>query len=401
MAKYPVEISDTEGTNDAINYLLSGPSGLGQNFKGSSAYVPSDLTGNFRPPFSILAPTAPAYANLYVPPIALSTAERLDGFTWKFTFASPMVAPFALGQGPFVAGVVTADNTVILNSLTAFTVASGTKALTATTNYYSNVPTTVLTGSGSGLVLSFVVYTSPSEPYANGPGYTNIDVFASASGSGFVPGDTVRVLGTAIGGASPANDLVLTVVEVTNDYNGDYYSGPGVVECTTTHVIIRTQTSYPDPGPGTGGTISLTSMGYDISTDSNAKVVVAGATDRVFISGQLSSTISYDTASITDLTYRIRLNRLKGFITSDPSNPEYRFVPDATIAEKTFTFNSLAIGTGTTSEVDAIFTAVIDEPDPGYYWYIIEIRFDADPVGLEVTSSRQTLRSLSVQVVKE
>jgi len=396
MAKYPVEISDKEGTNDAINYLLSGPSGLGQNFKGFSAYVPSDLTGNFRPPFSILAPTSPAYANLYVAPITLSTAERLDGYTWKFTFAAPVAAPFALGQGPLVSGVVTANDRVVLDETAATTITSGTKATSATSVTYTNVATTVLTGSGSGLVLTITVGSGAATPYTT----LNTGVLATASGTGFAVGDTVKVLGTALGGATPANDLVLTIAEVTNDYNGDYYGGPGVVECSTTYVIIRTSSSYPDPGPGTGGTISLSSMGFDISTDCNAKVVVSGATDRVFISGQLASTISYDTGVSTDLTYRIRVNRLKGFITSDPTNPEYRFSFDATIAEKTFTFTGLS-GTGTTAEVDAIFTAVIDEPDPGYYWYIIEVRFDADPVGLEVTSSRELLRSLSVQVVKE
>ena len=398
MAKYPVEISDAEGTNDAINYLLSGPSGLGQNFKGFSTYLPSDLTGNFRPPFSIAAATSPAYANLYVAPIALSTSERLDGYTWKFNFVTPMAPPFALGQGPLVSGVTTAIDTVVLDDPDATTITSGTKATSALPVNYTNVATTVLTGSGSGLVLTVQVGDGPAAPYTT----FNTGVLATASGTGFAVGDTVKVLGTALGGATPANDLVLTIAAVTNDYNGDYYSGPGVVECTTDYVIIRTQSSYPNPGPGTGGTISLSSMGFSISTDCNAKVTVSGGTDRVFISGQLASDISYDCFAepSTDLTYRVRVNRLKGSITSDPTNPEYRFNPDATIAEKTFRFAGIS-GTGTTAEVDAIFTSIIDEPDPGYYWYIIEVRFDADPSGAEVTSSRQFLRSLSAQVVKE
>ena len=36
-AKYPVDIGDDEGIVDAVNYLLSGPSGLGQNFSGFSS----------------------------------------------------------------------------------------------------------------------------------------------------------------------------------------------------------------------------------------------------------------------------------------------------------------------------------------------------------------------------
>jgi len=400
MAKYPVEISDAEGTNDAINYLLSGPSGLGQNFKGFSTYLPSDLTGNFRPPFSIAALTSPAYANLYVPPIPLSSSERLNGFTWKFTFVTPMAPPFALGQGPLISGVTTAVDTVPLDDVDATSVTSGTKAASALPVNYTNVATTVLTGSGSGLVLTVQVGDSVlPEPYTN----FNTGVTATASGTGFAVGDTVKVLGTALGGATPANDLVLTIDAVTNEYNGDYYNGPGVVECTTDYCIIRTNRSFPDPGPGTGGTISLSSMGFDISTDCNAKVTVSGGTDRVFISGQLASNISYDCflEPSTDLTYTVSVNRLKGSITSDPVNPEYRFSYDGTIALKTFTFPALAAGTGTTAEVDAIFTSIIDQPAPGYYWYLIEVSFSGDPYGIEVTSSRQFLRSLSAQVVKE
>ena len=32
-AKYPVDIGDEEGIVDAVNYLLSGPSGLDKTFK--------------------------------------------------------------------------------------------------------------------------------------------------------------------------------------------------------------------------------------------------------------------------------------------------------------------------------------------------------------------------------
>lgn len=598
MAKYPVEHTDSDGTNDAVNYLLSGPAGLGQNFKGFSTYFPSDLTGNFRPPFTIAAPTSVAYANLYVPPIPLSTSEKLSGNTWKFNFATPMAPPFALGQGPFVNNVVTAIDTVVLDDPDAFTIDSGTKATSALPVTYTNVATTVLTGSGSGLVLTITVGDGVAAPYTT----FNTGILATASGTGWASGDTVKVLGTALGGATPANDLYLTIDFVTSLYDGDYYNGPGVVECTTDYVILRTQSNFPDPGPGTGGTISLSSMGFDMSTDCNAKVTVSGGTDRVFISGQLNGALSYITSEPTDLTYRVRVNRLKGFITDDPTNPEYRFSQSVTIAEKTFNFtglepttNQIALleitsgtnhvprttfprvynvtpsatsgagvnaefaieirpniaqsttglssggpyftpgpaatyrdapwndhvvtnitGSGTeatvtvtsaspdfiagqsirltdcspyngtyrltsatsttlkfdttetgtfapganptaqnaffnvvititnagegfeigdtitisgadiggaegindlvltvtnvttpassvtqTAEVDAVFTAIIDEPDPGYYWYLIEVRFDSDPSDAEVTSARFGYRSFSAQVVKE
>lgn len=101
-AKYPVDIGDDEGIVDAVNYLLSGPAGLGQNFAGYSSYDEAWLTGNFRAPY-----TVNSLANLYVAPISLSTSEMLDGRTYKFTFSSAQAAPpFANGNGIEVASVL-------------------------------------------------------------------------------------------------------------------------------------------------------------------------------------------------------------------------------------------------------------------------------------------------------
>lgn len=94
MAKYPVEIEDKEGIVDAVNYLLSGPAGLGQNFAGFSSSTSAFLTGNFRVPY-----TNATAVPTYVAPIALSQAEMLDGRTFKFTFASTqLVPPFQPGN---------------------------------------------------------------------------------------------------------------------------------------------------------------------------------------------------------------------------------------------------------------------------------------------------------------
>lgn len=93
MAKYPVEITDNEGIVDAINYVLSGPAGLGQNFAGFSSSTTGWLTGNFRVPYS-----SETFVPTYVAPITLSSAEMLDGRTFKFTFATTQASP------PFQAG---------------------------------------------------------------------------------------------------------------------------------------------------------------------------------------------------------------------------------------------------------------------------------------------------------
>jgi hypothetical protein len=288
MAQYPVT-TDPQYNDIAqsINTLLSGPSGLGQNFAGFSAYTPAYLTGNYRIPFS-----QSTLANLYVPPIPLSTSEMLDGRTFKFTFSSPQSSiPFSLGSPIYINGVS--------------------------------------------------------------------DSF----------------------------------------YNGQYYP-IGVTECTTTYVVCRTNGTYSIESPSTGGTAEFTAMNFLNSTDSNARVTVTGATDRVFISAQCDQIISYTTSDLDNLTVSVQINRYKGFLNQDPTNPDYLFNFDQTVSKKDYVFNGLT-GTGTLPIIEPIFATIIDRPVPGFYWYILELYFSTTNNLLQVTSDELKLRDLSAQVVKQ
>jgi hypothetical protein len=291
MSKFPVEISDDDGIAGAVNYLLSGPQGLGQFFKGFSSYTDSYLTGNFRVPY-----TQPTAAALYVSAISLSNAEQLDDRTIKYTFAAPQATPpFSLGNGLTVDSIVPAD----WNS--------------------SNLNTGTI----------------------------------------------------------------------------------GVVECTTNYVIVRNRDSLPVlPLYVSGGNISYTSSNFLLSTDCNARVIVTGATDRVFISAQLNNIISYTATVISNVTYKVQINRYYSVPNYDPTNPDYLFVFDKTISQKTYNYTGLT-GTATLPEIETIFTTVIDNPRPNYYWYILEIEVDTDVGDLEITECKFNLRSLSAQVVKE
>ena len=101
MANFPVESSDTTGIIDGLNYVLSGPGGLGQDFGGFGSFTTAYLTGNFRLPYSSTIPV-----NLYVAPIALGTATQLSADTFEYEFASPQPSPpFVPGQTVLIAGV--------------------------------------------------------------------------------------------------------------------------------------------------------------------------------------------------------------------------------------------------------------------------------------------------------
>jgi hypothetical protein len=292
MSKFPVESTDSEGIRDAVNYLLSGPGGLGQNFAGFSSYATAYLTGNFRIPFSQATP-----AELYVAPIALDTTEMLDRRTVKLTFASAQPAPpFSLGNGLTVSG------------------------------------------------LSF-----------------------------------------------DYEDMLIDAVQI------------GVVQCTDDYVIVRLQLDYPLLAPESGGTVEYFTTGnFFNSTDCDCRVTVSGATDRVFVSAQIDNIISYEVFDAPAiLTYTVAIRRFTGFNNLDPTNPDFLFATPFTVAEKVYEFDALS-GTGTLPLTETIFATFIDEPDPGYYRYILEVKFRNNLGGdMQVTLSEFGLRSISAQVVKQ
>ena len=98
----------------------------------------------------------------------------------------------------------------------------------STQQWYYGVSGTTLTGSGTGArfniqnnIVSYGGFPTPN-----------------VRGSGYAVGNTVRILGTALGGQTPANDAVITVTAV---------DGPGrIVSFTATGTPL--QTWYYDPG---------------------------------------------------------------------------------------------------------------------------------------------------------
>lgn len=101
MAKYPIERSDQEGIVDALNYVLSGPSGIGQNFRGVNFSDAGYLTGTNAAAF-----TSPTPVFTYIAPISVSTAEKLSSTTFKYTFTTPEpTPPFFLGSNLVATGM--------------------------------------------------------------------------------------------------------------------------------------------------------------------------------------------------------------------------------------------------------------------------------------------------------
>lgn len=268
-AKYPVEISDQEGIVDAINYLLSGPAGLGQNFDGFSDYNPAYLTGTFRAPFTVPITTTP---------------------------------PPSLYQAPINIGNIT-------------------------------VP------ANPGAIID-VTYSSAQSPVP------------------FAEGDTVT-----ISGVTPSF------------YNDDYRRG--VLEPTSTGVVVQYTSELTWPAYVSGGNISKNASNTDVSTDCNGRVTVYGPTDKVFLSAQLNLDFTYACSTASEWDIRIKIDRYAGFPTEVAGDNEFLFDLDTNgnpVVSEQVTHYSQSTS-GTSGNVEYIFTTVLDQPSFGYYWYILDIEF--------------------------
>lgn len=100
MSQYPVE--DKSGIIDGVNYLLSGPAGLGQNFQGFSSYTPVYIKPTNRAPFTLPLDTT-NNVKWYVAPIPLSNAIPLgnisSSYEVEFVYSSAQSpAPFGAGD---------------------------------------------------------------------------------------------------------------------------------------------------------------------------------------------------------------------------------------------------------------------------------------------------------------
>lgn len=361
MAKFPVELKDDEGQRDAINYLLSGPAGLGQNFAGFSSSTPAYLTANYRVPFT-------------QPVTIYKLCSGLSGFS-------------ILNVHPNASGLI-AGMTVIGDDIPAGT-------------------TIVSIGAPSSGYTPVTLSAACTGDFSN----ANVGFTPTAVRNLYVPAfalDTSEMLDTrtlkfTFLAAQPTPPFVqgnpVVISGVADSWYDDTYGTIGVVECTTTYCTVRLRKDYALRPASTGGTIGLTAMNADTSTDCNARVTVTGGTDRVFISGQLDQTVNYEVLSAPqDLAVKTKINRYVGFINEDPVNPDYLFILDGTVVVKEYTFTGLT-GTGTLPLIETVYSTILDTPAPGYYWYILEVSYEGTDI--EVTSVDFGLRSLSAQVVKQ
>jgi hypothetical protein len=126
VAKYPVDTGDEEGIVDAVNYLLSGPAGLGQNFDGYSAYKSVYLRPSSRQPWTLPItvgdpPTAqPLDPSIYIA-LPISNITTVGGNPSQFftvTFTTPQAtALFQFGDRLDISGVIETGGPTSFNDI--------------------------------------------------------------------------------------------------------------------------------------------------------------------------------------------------------------------------------------------------------------------------------------------
>lgn len=387
VSKYPVQVGDEEGIVDAVNYALSGPAGLGQNFAGFSTYAPAYLRPSSRQPFVTpdnipikffysISNAEPCDIN-GVPVAPNSLAEYV-----KFTYTTPFVGdiPFTYGQTIDVINVVDGG---LPNGVNAAFSLSGTRVATVATQSYQMYPATV-TGTGFGAFVNVDLLADPGGPYTTSN--TEVNVLGLYPGYGYNIGDTLLITGDLLGGTTPANDLTLTVTATDSGFfNGVYKVWSG----TLNDVILGPTTQFYNwPNYiAPNGDIGVDYSNLLLSTDCNGRVNVTGGTDRVFVSGQLILDTTYDCTVPSEFDIVITIDRLTGYISTTPGDNDYVFGrPITTVAERTYHYN--IAGAGSITDLETIFTQFIDGPEIpfGYYWYILEFQFVTRPTYVTVNT---------------
>jgi len=376
MSQYPIDTGSD--IIEAVNYLLSGPQSLGQNFEGVSKTAD--------------------------PANDIITTFQYDMFT------NAMSAPFT-NNATVTGNTVTPSNTNYWPQLSSI-------------DYYPTVP--------PGITIPNVVITGITAVTNNiiDVAITVNPIFVDIAGT--VPTaiyDQFQITDNGPGNPFAANQQVTISGVTPSVFNGDYrvavyVSGPSVSTIRLLRIDgAQTWTAYT-----TGGQISWQQQ--NIVTDLFADVSVTGPTDRVFITcqapfkGYIFNPV-YTTLDVgfTAPTYELRINRYRATnATTLPNGAQtfpsvyngYAWVLDGNLVTVPYTMfaDPLTMVDGYTffkPDVNT-FNNVIDSPGIGYFLYTFEIYFNNqyyDPNNVSTSPNVQPIaiatygfRSFTAQVIK-
>jgi len=254
-----LEFTDTTGIQVGLAIDRGdGTSTVVTNIEGTTVTLSNPLTSakiGDAAEFSNIAPTSI---------VGSGTGVKFD-VARTGTLYTPTVTAGQLGTGYQVGDTITIAGTalgglVLVNDLiiTVTTIGVGgtvtgitSSGIGADQQIYTNKATTRVTGLGTSAVFSVTRV---------GVNYTAVT--PTTAGSGYVVGDLFKILGTALGGTSPTNDLFLTVATVNGSGGITTVTFSGVADPGT--ATYATPATDPTAFPaliGTGATFSVVSNG--------------------------------------------------------------------------------------------------------------------------------------------
>ena len=147
---------------------------------------------------------------------------------------------------------------------------SGTMVSSTSVKTFSGLSLTNVSSSGSGANVT-VTLSALKTVYST----TTTSISIQNPGSGYAVGDTLKILGTSLGGATPANDLALTVAAVSADVTGGErlfaipIQATGVNNLDLTQIKQIGQSAIPGTGTYPNGPEVLAVVITALSTVSN------------------------------------------------------------------------------------------------------------------------------------
>lgn len=417
MANYPINGGDDQSLLDAVNYVASGPSGLGQPNVGFNTSVTGFVTGNYRVPYNNAT-----LCLLNTSAIPLGNSYWLDDYTWKYEFASAQPSPpFAIGNNITVSGVTpsdydgTYDRTGVVYCDENYVVVKSTGAY----------PNPGVTGTGGEAYLAVANFDFPT---------TNDSVLLSTDCNGIIsvvgPEDFVNlsaqistgtIVGSVVEPGSNGNFGISTQLNRYKAYNSGTAANPQYFYNFDTTVAEQTQTIYLSGGVGQiltfeidassgtkvdtiGSPWYVTLYDYNVSTTGNG----VGETISVDLpETPAGAYVLYDPITMTGNTaininpvgYKFAVNDL---ITIDGSALNGTTGVNDLVLKVT---DVTTFATQINIDVSAVFTTLLDHPNPGLYWYIVEIAFLPQGGGSDVVWYADWIelgrRSLTAQVIKK
>ena len=363
MSQYPVLTDD--GMQDGINYLLSGPQGLGQYYAGFSTSTPAFLIGSNQTPY---------VTNSYIKSATGDYGSTLLNVNSNAYIETDM----------YVNGIGIPDNAKV--------VGISSSIISISQPLYGNVSGNISFSNPANLNIGPLSLSSSTQI----DNYTNKFTLAVPNTTYFTIGQPVTVSNVSVAG-----------------YNTTYTPLGVQAPISTFSVTAYTSQSNSTLANGTGGNISfITTNSTDSSlkfksTDCIANAQATSSTDRVFLSGKLNCTTKFSlTSGDTDTTVTFSINRYKLILTPNGNSANslsrtYTYIYDQTVMQD---YKKVSANISNNSfNFDENFPSVVDQPSIGSYQYRIDLAFNTFPSsGTAVINTCQLFsRSLSAIVVKQ